>query len=135
MSVFSAQEPITRALSLVILITALFWPLAASAQLNVLISGGFSGAYEQLVSAFDRTRGIKGPRGCGAAHGTAHHAIAAQRARCVPAGVVSLSGEGLSELVAAKRISAETDVDLARVPLGVAVRAGTPRPDLSTVEA
>ena len=45
-----------------------------------------------------------------------------------------LSREGLSELIAAKRIAAGTDVDLARVPLGVAVRAGTPKPDVSTVE-
>src|SRR5215471_5658502 len=135
MSVFSAQEPITRALSLVILITALFWPLAASAQLNVLISGGFSGAYEKLLSEFERTSGIKVTSGSGASQGTGPQTIAAQLARSVPADVVILSREGLSELIAAKRITAETDVDLARVPLGVAVRAGTPRPDLSTVEA
>ena len=32
---------------------------AASAQLSVLISGGFSGAYEQLLPEFERTSGIK----------------------------------------------------------------------------
>jgi molybdate transport system substrate-binding protein len=37
--------------------------------------------------------------------------------------------------MAANRIVAGTDVDLARVPLGVAVRAGTPKPDVSTVVA
>src|SRR5215813_6535953 len=135
MSVFSAQEPITRALSLVILITALFWPLAASAQLNVLISGGFSGAYEKLLPEFERTSGIKVTTGSGASQGTGPQTIAAQLARGVPADVVILSREGLSELIAAKRIAAGTDVDLARVPLGVAVRAGTPKPDVSTVEA
>ena len=45
------------------------------------------------------------------------------------------SREGLNELIAAKKIAAGTDVDLARVPLGVAVRVGTPKPDVSTVEA
>ena len=53
----------------------------------------------------------------------------------MPADVVILSREGLSELIAAKRIVAGTDVDLARVPLGVAVRAGVAKPDVSTVEA
>jgi molybdate transport system substrate-binding protein len=53
----------------------------------------------------------------------------------VPVNVVILSREGLTELIDAKRIVAGTDVDLARVPLGVAVRAGTPKPDVSTVEA
>jgi len=48
---------------------------------------------------------------------------------------VILSREGLTELMAAGRIAAGTEVDLAQVPLGVAVRAGTPRPDVSTVEA
>jgi molybdate transport system substrate-binding protein len=37
--------------------------------------------------------------------------------------------------MAGDRIVAGTDVDLARVPLGVAVRAGTPAPDVSTVDA
>jgi len=49
--------------------------------------------------------------------------------------VVILSRQGLSELIAANRIIAGTDVDLARVPIGVAVRAGTPKPDVSSVEA
>jgi molybdate transport system substrate-binding protein len=49
--------------------------------------------------------------------------------------VVILSREGLTELIAAHRIAAGTDVDLARTPLGVAVRAGAPKPDVSSVEA
>src|SRR5476651_1561329 len=67
--------------------------------------------------------------------GTGPQTIAAQLARGVPADVVILSREGLSELIAAKRIAAGTDVDLARVPLGVAVRAGAQKPDVSTVDA
>ena len=46
-----------------------------------------------------------------------------------------MSREGLAELVDANRIAAGTIVDLARVPLGVAVRAGSARPDVSTVDA
>jgi molybdate transport system substrate-binding protein len=78
---------------------------------------------------------IKVTTGSGASQGTGPHTISAQLARGVPADVVILSREGLSELIAAKRIAPGTDVDLARVPLGVAVRAGTPKPDVSTVEA
>jgi molybdate transport system substrate-binding protein len=109
--------------------------IAALAQLNVLISGGFSGAYEQLLPEFERTGGIKVTTGSGASQGTGPQTISAQLARGVPANVVILSREGLSELIAAKRIAPGTDVDLARVPLGVAVRTGTQKPDVSTVEA
>jgi molybdate transport system substrate-binding protein len=115
--------------------TLMFSPVAASAQLNVLISGGFSGAYEKLVPEFERTSGIKVATGSGASQGTGPQTIAAQLARGVPANVIILSREGLSELIAAKKIVAGTDLDLARVPLGVAVRAGNPTPDVSTVEA
>jgi molybdate transport system substrate-binding protein len=104
-------------------------------QLNVLISGGFSGAYEELLPEFKRTSGINVTTGSGASQGTGPQTIAAQLARGVPADVVILSREGLSELIAAKRIVAGTDVDLAQVPLGVAVRAGTPRLDMTTVDA
>jgi molybdate transport system substrate-binding protein len=73
--------------------------------------------------------------GSGSSQGTGPQTIGAQLARGVPANVVILSREGLNELIAANRITAGTDVDLARVPLGVAVRTGTPKPDVSTVEA
>jgi molybdate transport system substrate-binding protein len=46
-----------------------------------------------------------------------------------------MSREGLAALLAEGRIVVGSDVDLARVPLGVGVRAGTPRPDNSTVNA
>jgi molybdate transport system substrate-binding protein len=105
------------------------------AQLNVLISGGFSGAYERLLPEFKRTSGLNVTTGSGASQGTGPQTIAAQIARGVPADVVILSREGLDELIAAKRIAAGTDVDLAQVPLGVAVQAGTPKPDVRTVEA
>jgi molybdate transport system substrate-binding protein len=106
-----------------------------AAQLNVLISGGFSGAYEQLLPEFERTSGIKVKTGSGASQGTGPQTIAAQLARDVPADVVILSREGLTELIAANWIAAGTDVDLAQVGLGVAIRSGTPKPDVSTVEA
>jgi molybdate transport system substrate-binding protein len=105
------------------------------AQLNVLISGGFAGAYAQLLPEFERTNGVRVTTGSGASQGAGPQTIAAQLGRGVPADVVILSREGLNELIAAQRIAAGTDVDLARVPLGVAVPAGTPKPDVSTVEA
>src|SRR5262245_913306 len=105
-----------------------------SAQLNVLISGGFTGAYEPLLPQFQRMSGIKVATGSGASQGSGPQTIAAQLGRGVAADVVILSREGLSELIAAKMIAAGTDVDLARVGLGVAVRAGTTKPDVSTVD-
>src|SRR5262245_50714319 len=107
---------------------------AASAQLRVLISGGFSGAYEKLLPEFERTNAIKVTTGSGSSQGTGPQTIGAQLARGVSADVVILSREGLNDLIAVNRIAHGTDVDLARTPLGVAVRAGAPKPDVSTVE-
>jgi aconitate decarboxylase len=110
-------------------------PVLKNEKLNVMISGGFSGAYEKLLPEFERTSGIKVKTESGASQGAGPQTIAAQLARGVPADVVILSTEGLEELIATKQIVAGTDVDLARVPLGVAVQAGTAKPDVSTVEA
>ena len=118
-----------------LLASLLMLPLSASAQLNVLISGGFSGPYEQVLPEFERATGIKVSTGSGSSQGTGPQTIAAQLARGVPADVVILSREGLGDLIASGRIIAGTDADLARTPLGVAVRAGSPKPDVSTVEA
>jgi molybdate transport system substrate-binding protein len=103
-------------------------------ELKVIISGGFSGPYEQLVPQFERTTGIKVATGSGSSQGKGPQTIAAQLARGVPADVVILSREGLTELIAQRRIAPGTDVDLARTPIGVAVRAGAPKPDVRTVD-
>jgi molybdate transport system substrate-binding protein len=131
------SSPKWRARDAIVVVIAglLMSPLAASAQLKVLISGGFSGPYEKLLPEFERTTGIKVTTGSGSSQGTGPQTIGAQLARGVPADVVILSREGLAELIAARRIAAATDVDLARTPIGVAVRAGAAKPEVSTVEA
>jgi molybdate transport system substrate-binding protein len=86
------------------------------------------------VPQFERTTGIKVATGSGSSQGKGPQTIAAQLARGVPADVVILSREGLTELIAQRRIAPGTDVDLARTPIGVAVRAGAPKPDVRSVE-
>ncbi len=108
---------------------------ASSSRVSVLISGGFSGAYTRLLPQFERTSGLEVTTGSGASQGNGPQTIAAQLERGVPIDVVILSREGLADLVAANRIAGGTAVDLARVPLGVAVRGGTAKPDVSTVDA
>jgi molybdate transport system substrate-binding protein len=124
-----------KILAIAISATLLAWPHAAAAQIKVLMSGGFSGAYEQLLPEFERTSGIKVTTGSGASQGTGPQTIGGQLASGSTADVVILSKEGLEELVAAKRIATGTEVNLARVGLGVAVKAGTPKPNVGTVEA
>jgi|HubBroStandDraft_1064217.scaffolds.fasta_scaffold01961_2 molybdate transport system substrate-binding protein len=106
-------------------------PTASHAQVKVLMSGGFSAAYQELLPEFQNTTGIA----VSTSQGDGPNTIGAQLRRGVPADVVIMSRGGLTELMAEGRIAAGSDVDLARVPLGVCVRAGTPRPDISTIDA
>src|SRR5262249_7841626 len=108
---------------------------SSSAQLKVIISGGFSPAYQEVLPEFERTTGIAVTTGSGASQGSGAQRIAAQLQRGVPADVVILSREGLTELISAGRIVAFSDLDLASVPIGAAVRAGAPKPDIGTVDA
>ena len=120
---------------IVVATAMLMWPAWACAQLHVMMSGGFSSAYKKLLPEFERANGLQVTTGSGASQGSGPQTIGAQLARGAPADVVILSREGLTELIEQSRIAAGTDVDLAQVGMGVAVRAGTPKPDVSSVEA
>ena len=108
---------------------------AARAELDVMISGGFSLAYRELLPAFERTTGIAVATASAASQGTGANTMKAQLERGARADVVILSREGLAELIAAGRIVGGSDVSLARVPLGAAVRVGKEKPQIDTVEA
>jgi molybdate transport system substrate-binding protein len=114
--------------------TVMAYPISARAQLKVIISGGFSTAYRQMLPEFERSSGVTVTTLSGSSQGKGPETVAAQLGRGVPADVAILSREGLTELIAAGRILAGSDVDLARAALGVSVRSGTPMPDISTVE-
>jgi molybdate transport system substrate-binding protein len=117
------------------LVVLVLLPAAAFAQIKVITSGGFRPAYQQILPEFERTTGITVTTSSGPSQGTSPNAIGAQLKRGVLADVVILSREGLNDLIAEGRIVADTEVDLAHTPIGLAVRAGAPKPDIGTVEA
>lgn len=123
-------------IKLVIVIAAvLAQPTASFAQIKVITSGGFSAALQELLPEFEKTTGITVTTARGASQGNGPNTIGTQLRRGVPADVVIMSREGLDELIAEGRIVAGTDVDLAQTPLGMSVRAGASKPDISTVDA
>ena len=110
-------------------------PSASFAQLNVITSGGFAAAYQELLPAFEKQAGITVTTRRGASQGSGPNTIPAQLRGGVAADVVIMSREGLDALIAERRIVPGSAVDLARSPLGVGVRSGLPKPDIRTVDA
>jgi molybdate transport system substrate-binding protein len=109
-------------------------PRAAVAQVKVLISGGFQGAYGQLLPEFEQTSGVRVTTATGGSVGTGPNTIGGQLRRGVAADVVILAREGLADLIAERRIVPGSDVDLARSVIGMIVPAGAPKPDIRTVD-
>ena len=85
-------------------LTLLVLPGVSPAQVKVLMSGGFSAAYQELLPEFQNTSGITVTTARGASQGEGPNTIGAQLRRGVPADVVIMSRGGLAELIADGRI-------------------------------
>ncbi len=105
----------------------------ALAQVTVMTSGGFAAPLHAALPAFEKSTGISVTVILGKSQGSDPTTIRAQLGRGVAADVVILSREGLDDLIAANMVVAKSDIDLAKTPIGVAVKAGAPKPDISTV--
>ncbi len=105
------------------------------AQLEVIISGGFQGPYNQMLPQFEKITGITVTTKTGASQGSGPKTIKAQLLAGTTADVVILSREGLAELMAMNKIVPKSDADLARAPLGLAVPADTQKPDISNLKS
>ena len=125
-----------QALTQAFIIAALLsLPSTSRAQVNAITSGGFAAVLEEILPEFQKTTGITVATARGSSQGNGPNTIGAQLRRGVPADAVFMAREGLDGLIAEGRIAAKSDVDLAQTPLGVAVRAGAAKPDISTVDA
>jgi molybdate transport system substrate-binding protein len=114
----------------------LLWGGAAwSAEVKVMISGGLTAAYKQLVPAFEHATENKVVTMSGPSMGTTYNAIPVRLARGEPADVLILVGYALDNLIKDGKAEAGSRVDIALSPIGVAVRAGAPKPDISTTES
>ena len=110
-------------------------PQNALAQVRVMTSGGFAAPLREMLPEFEKSSGISVEVILGKSQGSGPDTISAQLSRGVAADIVILSREGLDDLISANRIAPRSDIDLAKTPLGLSVRAGAPKPDISTVEA
>src|SRR5256714_12043175 len=128
------MEPLMRVL-LVVIGTLLFAGAAGAAEIKVFISGGFSAAYEKLVPEFERASGHKVVTERGPSMGETPQAIPNRLARGEAADVVIMVGYALDKLIEKDLVVADSRADLAWSPIAMAVKAGAPKPGISTVAA
>ena len=124
-----------RALALGVVSAILLSASASAAEVRVMISGGLSAAYKALVPEFERTTGHKVLTAYGPSMGTTTNAIPVRLERGEPADVLIMVGYALEDLVKKGKVTAGTSVDLVKSPIAVAVKSGTPKPDISTSDA
>lgn len=108
---------------------------AGPIEIRVAISGAFRGAALTLLPQFEAASGHKVAAIWGPSIGDAPTSIPSLLSRGEPLDLVILSADSLDRQIAEGRVTAGSRVDLARCGIGVAVKAGAPRPDIGSAEA
>jgi molybdate transport system substrate-binding protein len=108
---------------------------ARAAEIKVVTSGAFSAAYLQLAPAYERETHNKIVTEFGPSMGTTHNAIPVRLGRGEVIDVVIMIAPTLDELIQQGKVRAGSRIDLGLSKIGMAVKAGAPRPDISSVEA
>jgi molybdate transport system substrate-binding protein len=106
-----------------------------AAEIKVVTSGTFRAAWLKLVPEYEHARNQKLVTEFGASMGTTSNAIPMRLDRGEAIDVVIMAAPALSDLIKRGRIRQGSAVDLVRSRIGMAVRAGAPKPDISTIDA
>ncbi len=117
-------------------VVALMVPGSASAEdLRVMISAGFYRVYAELGPKFERATGHRLITTRGPSMGDSPEAIPTRLARGETADVVILDGGAADELAKRGVVRPASKVELALSQVGMVVRAGAVKPDISSVDA
>jgi molybdate transport system substrate-binding protein len=108
---------------------------ALAAEVHVVSSGGFAEAYRRLAPEFERATGNTLVTGWGPSMGDTVNAIPNRLRRGESIDVVIMVGSSLDKLASEGEVVAGSAALLARSGIGVAVKAGAPKPDISSVDA
>ena len=108
---------------------------ASAAEIRVIGSPGTREPYSRLVPEFEKATGNKVVTAYGPSMGTTVNAIPTRLDRGEPADVLILVGYALDDLIKQGKAVAGSRVDLVNSKIGVAVKAGSPKPDISSSDA
>jgi ABC-type molybdate transport system substrate-binding protein len=114
------------------------WSLAlpaAADEIVVMTSGAFTAPFQDAAPWFERRTGHDVVAVFGASTGGAPDSLPARLARGERADVVIASAQAIDALIAAGDVEPGSRRDLVSSRIGVAVRAGAPKLDLSSVDA
>jgi molybdate transport system substrate-binding protein len=110
-------------------------PQANKVEIKVVTSGAFTAAYLELVPEYERASHDKLVTEFGPSMGTTHNAIPVRLGRGEAIDVVIMAAPALDDLTKQGKIRADSRVDLVQSKIGMAVKAGAPKPDISTLDA
>jgi molybdate transport system substrate-binding protein len=105
---------------------------ASADEIHVMVSGGFTAAYKALAGEWEKATGHTVTTVYGASMGATPTAIPNRLARGEPADIVILARAALDRLAKDGKIVDHSQVDLVRSRIGMAVKAGAKKPDIST---
>jgi molybdate transport system substrate-binding protein len=103
-------------------------------ELKVVTSGAFTAAYLELVPQYETAAHIKLTTEFGPSMGTTHNAIPIRLERGEAVDVVIMAAPALDDLIKQGKVRADSRVELVRSKIAMAVKAGAPKPDISTVD-
>jgi molybdate transport system substrate-binding protein len=106
-----------------------------AAEIKVVTSGAFTAAYLKLVPDYERATHNKLVTEFGPSMGTTHNAIPLRLEHGEAIDVVIMAAPALADLIKQGKVRAGSRVDLVRSLTGMAVKAGAPKPDISTIDA
>jgi molybdate transport system substrate-binding protein len=107
--------------------------LARAAEVNAIVSGALTGAFRELIPQFEKLSGHKIIIAWGPSSGTSDHAIPIRIQNKEPADVLIMVGPALDKLIRQAKFTAEYSVNIAESKIGVGVKKGEIKPDVSTV--
>jgi len=100
-----------------------------------MTSGAFTEPLTRLVPAFEKKTSIDVSTSFGSSMGNTPDAIPNRIQRGEPVDLVIMASTALDELIKIGKIVPGSRVDLVRSNIGMVVRSGATKPDISTVEA
>ena len=108
---------------------------AIAADVRVMISAGFYGAYSELAPAFEKATGHHLLTTRGPSVGDSPEAIPTRLSKGELADVVILDDASADALGQRGLVRPESKVEFARSQIGMVVREGAPKPDIASVDA